>query len=397
MAEAGSPASTTRSLDDETPASTYRSLDHEAPTDDDTPNTMRRNDLSFHAAGDSRDWESSIAAMEAQSETWSDCCQLLNVPFGPLLHCLSFLDGSGLARLEIACPPLQRTCVCESASKATVLAALRRASDKCPCVDTSWKRLAGWIGSPPAWRVLRELHCATAGPKWAWREGWATSNEWPDVSKWFGVRCKRGRVVGLRLFDNGLSGALPRSIGRLSNLRELLVQHNALSGPLPEALGDLARLEALDVSDNSFCGELPASLSRLKRLAYLNCSQNDLTGVVPDLRLLKLEALNLDRNELTGSLDVISRLRNLEVLNASRNLFEGGLPELDRLPRLKACFLGHNRLAGCLSSVDIGGSLVELYVNDNLLDVSELPAAFARLNVCFTARNSVPPPPGPAG
>ena len=43
--------------------------------------------------------------------------------------------------------------------------------------------------------------------------------DWPDVSKWFGVRCKRGRVVGLRLFDNGLSGGLPRSVGRLSNLR----------------------------------------------------------------------------------------------------------------------------------------------------------------------------------
>jgi Leucine-rich repeat (LRR) protein len=153
----------------------------------------------------------------------------------------------------------------------------------------------------------------------------------------------------------------------------------------------------LDVSNNSFDGQLPASLSRLKRLEYLNCSQNNLTGVVPDLRLLKLEALHLDRNELTGSLDGISRLRNLEVLNASRNQFTGGLPELDKLPRLKACFLGHNRLAGRLSSVAIAGSLVELYVNDNLLDVSDLPAAFARLDVCFTARNSVPPPPGPAG
>ena len=391
MADAVSPASTVRTLDDEfSPTSTNRSLDHEAATDDEnTPTTLRRNDLSFHAAGDARDWESSIAAMESQSESWQDCCDFLKVPFGPLLHCLSFLDGSGLARLETACPPLLRTRVCESASKATVLAALRRASDKAPAVDTSWKRLAGWIGSPPAWRVLRELHCTTNGPKWHWREGWASPGDWPDVSKWFGVRCKRGRVVGLRLFDNGLSGGLPRSVGRLSNLRELLLQHNSLTGMLPESLGDLTRLEALDVSNNSFEGGLDA-IARCKRLEYLNCSQNNFTGSLPDLRLSKLEAFHCDRNQLTGSLSVLSRLRSLEVLNASRNLFEGALPDLSRLSKLKACFLGHNRLTGSLRDGAIGSSLVELYVNDNSLDVDELPAALAALNVCFTAGNGVP-------
>jgi hypothetical protein len=327
--------------------------------------------------------------MESQSESWQDCCDFLKVPFGPLLHCLSFLDGSGLARLETACPPLLRTRVCESASKATVLAALRRASDKAPAVDTSWKRLAGWIGSPPAWRVLRELHCTTNGPKWHWREGWASPGDWPDVSKWFGVRCKRGRVVGLRLFDNGLSGGLPRSVGRLSNLRELLLQHNSLSGMLPESLGDLSRLEALDVSNNSFEGGLDA-IARCKRLEYLNCSQNNFTGPLPDLRLSKLEAFHCDRNQLTGSLSVLSRLRSLEVLNASRNNFEGALPDLSRLSKLKACFLGHNQLTGSLRDVDIGASLVELYVNDNSLDVDELPDALAALNVCFTAGNGVP-------
>jgi len=73
--DAVSPASTVRTLDDEfSPTSTNRSLDHEAATDDEnTPATLRRNDLSFHAAGDARDWESSIAAMESQSESWQDC------------------------------------------------------------------------------------------------------------------------------------------------------------------------------------------------------------------------------------------------------------------------------------------------------------------------------------
>jgi len=80
----------------------------------------------------------------------------------------------------------------------------------------------------------------------------------------------------------------------------------------------------------------------------------------------------------------------LEVLNASRNLFEGALPDLSRLSKLKACFLGHNRLAGSLRDLEIGASLVELYVNDNALDVAELPDALGALNVCFTAGNRAP-------
>ena len=87
---------------------------------------------------------------------------------------------------------------------------------------------------------------------------------------------------------------------------------------------------------------------------------------------------------------MLSRLRSLEVLNASRNRFDGVLPDLSRLSKLKACFLGHNRLTGSLRDVAIGSSLVELYVNDNSLDVDELPDALAALNVCFTAGNGVP-------
>ena len=87
---------------------------------------------------------------------------------------------------------------------------------------------------------------------------------------------------------------------------------------------------------------------------------------------------------------MLGRLRSLEVLNASRNRFEGVLPDLSRLSKLKACFLGHNRLTGSLRDVDIGASLVELYVNDNSLDVDELPDALGALNVCFTNGNRVP-------
>ena len=51
-------------------------------------------------------------------------CSFLRVPFGPLLHTLSFVNGIDLARFETACPPLARTRMCETASKAAVLASV---------------------------------------------------------------------------------------------------------------------------------------------------------------------------------------------------------------------------------------------------------------------------------
>ena len=129
----------------------------------------------------------------------------------------------------------------------------------------SWKQLTGWIGSPPAWCVLHELFMATLGPEsWDWKEGWAATDV--DVSKWFGVTAKAGRIVGLSLFSNALSGTLPEGLGSLGNLRELMLHHNNLGGDLPASLGDLRRLETLDLSNNRFVGHVPPTFGRLERL-----------------------------------------------------------------------------------------------------------------------------------
>ena len=58
----------------------------------------------------------------------------------------------------------------------------------------------------------------------------------------------QGRVVGLDLGYNGLSGPIPPELGGLSNLERLNLYSNDLSGAIPPELGGLSNLEGLHLS-----------------------------------------------------------------------------------------------------------------------------------------------------
>ena len=74
-----------------------------------------------------------------------------------------------------------------------------------------------------------------------------------------------GRVVALRLGDNGLAGSLAEAaphICRLARLEELWLGGNALTGPLPPELARTPpRLRKLDVSRNALVGVLPPAFT----------------------------------------------------------------------------------------------------------------------------------------
>ncbi|KAH8083448.1 hypothetical protein JL720_8332 [Aureococcus anophagefferens] len=257
--------------------------------------------------------------------------------------------------------------MCESASKAAVLASVRRLKGGLDLAlrleGQSWKQLTGWIGSPPAWCVLHELFSATDGPgSWEWKEGWAATDV--DVSRWFGVSARAGRVVGLNLFGNRLKGFLPETVGSLTNLRELVLHHNELGGAIPATLGKLRRLETLDLSCNRLEGGIPDALGGCASLEYLNLAQNRLSGFLPPAlgRMGSLEALHL------------GRLARLKALFLGHNAFEGGLEALAPLcgppPRVTL-----DRGAAALADAPHAeaGALKEVYVNDNRMDVGDPP------------------------
>ena len=96
-------------------------------------------------------------------------------------------------------------------------------------------------------RTLEILHNATNGPQWRNKLYWST---FEPVRRWYGVSLVSPSgydydyVSGLALNANGLVGALPEELARLSWLRGLDLGTNAIYGPIPPGLGQLPSLSS---------------------------------------------------------------------------------------------------------------------------------------------------------
>lgn len=98
--------------------------------------------------------------------------------------------------------------------------------------------------------ILRVFHERTGGSFWTNSDGWFSD---AALSEWHGVETDTiGRVTGLAMSQNGLSGQLPDSLSELSALVKLDVSGNILAGALPVTLTALA-LEELRYSDTRLC------------------------------------------------------------------------------------------------------------------------------------------------
>ncbi|XP_062076546.1 receptor-like protein EIX2 [Humulus lupulus] len=90
--------------------------------------------------------------------------------------------------------------------------------------------------------------------------------------------CNNNSLEILNLSQNRLNGPLPRDLSRFLHLRELYVSDNKFSDTLPESIGKLTSLELLDISNNSFSGFVSEThLEKLSKLKHLDLSSNSLT------------------------------------------------------------------------------------------------------------------------
>ena len=252
--------------------------------------------------------------------------------------------------------------------------------------------------------ALVEFYDATGGPNWANNTNWNSS---APLDQWYGVSTDdNGRVTVLDLAGNQLSGSIPSSLGRLTNLtvlqfnsnqltgpvssvlgqlmnlRELYLYANQLTGPIPSFLGQLTNLTDLWLDANQLTGPIPSFLGQLTNLGVLGLSHNQLTGSIPSSlgSLADLWWLDLDGNQLTGPVpSFLGNLANLRWLELDSNQLTGPIPSfLGSLANLTRLHLDSNQLTGAIPfSLGNLTSLESLLLYENQLTGS-IPAALCR-------------------
>lgn len=173
-------------------------------------------------------------------------------------------------------------------------------------------------------------------------------------SNWYGVNCipSNNRVYFLIIeIDDNLASSFPSSIGNLPYLDSLLIyQLPNLTGTIPHSITKLTNLRSLTIRATSISGPIPNFITELKSLTYLDLSDNHLSGRLPPnlSQLPNLEAIILQNNKLTGPIPPsYGYIKNLSTLFLSRNKLSGKLPiSLARLNSLDVVDLSHNRLEG---------------------------------------------------
>jgi len=215
----------------------------------------------------------------------------------------------------------------------------------------------------------------------------------------FGVKVEGDKVIGLCLYNQGLS-TLPESIGNLSSLKELFLGSNKFT-TLPESIGNLSSLKVLYLRWNKLT-TLLESIGALKSLQILNLEYNQLTTLpksIGNLKSLKklvlhnnklttlpksigslssLKELSLLENQLTTLSESIGNLTSLQTLDLGSNEFTT-LPEsIGNLSLLKELDLSYNKLSTLPESIGNLKSLKKLKLNDN--ELSTLPESIGNLS-----------------
>ncbi len=278
---------------------------------------------------------------------------------------------------------------------------------------------------PPADReTLRALYNATDGANWIDQTNWLSDL---PLDQWHGVSVDDlGRVTGLDLSANRLSGPIPAVLADLANLGHLYLDNNNLSGPIPIELADLP-LERFFYFNTGLCvpediqfqewltsipdhggtgtscasGDILVALynatdgpnwtnntnwatnapvgewhgvvtDAFGAVTHLQLNNNNLSGPIAAQlgNLSKLQELDLSDNNLSGPIPVqLGNLDYLAQLQLDDNNLSGSIPaELSRLANLTRLDLGYNDLSGSIPA-ELGrlANLGHLYLNNNNL------------------------------
>ncbi|KAF3447723.1 hypothetical protein FNV43_RR08426 [Rhamnella rubrinervis] len=186
-------------------------------------------------------------------------------------------------------------------------------------------------------------------------------NQSSDCCTWEGISCEQGRVTGLKLSNEWISGGINdnSTLFNLRYLQSLDLSYNLISSTIPSGIGNLINLRYLNFS-HVFSGQIPQEISHLKKLLIFDLSDwsnyDDEVLEIPNLRMVvqnltKLEELYLDGvnvsapgNEWGQALS--SSLPNLRVLSLADCGLSGPIHHsLAKLQHLSVIDLSSNSLS----------------------------------------------------
>ncbi|MDE2762778.1 MAG: Ig-like domain-containing protein [Gemmatimonadota bacterium] len=229
--------------------------------------------------------------------------------------------------------------------------------------------------------ILEMFYEATGGGDWNENTNWLSDR---PLSQWAGIETDaEGKVSGISLPRNNITGNIPPELGHLANLEVLSIYGNLLAGRMPPELGMLTSLRELSLSANLLSGPIPAELGSLVGVVSVHLSDNQLSGAIPSElgQLESLEVLWLFDNGLSGRLPAaLGNLASLREMSISGNRLEGPLPpEIGNLDSLRRLSLHSNSLGGALPA-EVGqlGKLEVLWLGGNGI-TGPLPAELGNL------------------
>jgi hypothetical protein len=167
--------------------------------------------------------------------------------------------------------------------------------------------------------------------------------------------CDLAELQKIDISNNVMMTQLPKEIGKLKHLSELVLRNNRISY-LPPEIGALASLRKLDVSKNTFNSgsgflSLPNEIGNLDSLEYLYVDTNNLTELTPGIgncRILKI--LSVSGCKLKTLPGELAKCTSLQLINAQNNL-------IDSLP---------------LEITVLGSSFEHAFINFNYNDFCQL-------------------------
>lgn len=219
------------------------------------------------------------------------------------------------------------------------------------------------------WEGLQAVYLTTIGANWDVNTGWdlvdPNVNIVPppgcDLSTMHGVTLDpTGRVQGLFLSNNSLTGAIPANIEYLTNLNYLYLDNNQLTGSITNTIGKLTNLIQLRLHDNQLSGTIPTEIGDLSNLNYLYLNNNQLASTIPASfsNLTNIILIRLHDNLLSGCYDPsLTNLCNLTNANISDgNNFDA--------PWEDFCLSGSGACTICATYPHVEVQSADIYLDD---------------------------------